>query len=305
MSVPGRPALQTSKSVGSENRPPIPQKEWSLVTFVWNRDCGTHFGAVLELLRGAQQIIRIVCPFIRKRACEELVDGNVFHEGISVRVLTQWAPAAFIRGVSELQALELLQRLGAQVRARASDLHAKVYIADSLEGLVTSANITHAGLHTNVECGIVTRGPDVELLVAQFDREWRLATEITEGDIIEAKRSLAQHSRRARALQKELNKLESGFARSVRVVRKRSYSNGGALVIELTPDERECILRPVHGRGGMQSLLRRLQENLRGHDLSLTPEDCERVVRYANTYGQGGFQNRLKPLAADIAACIE
>ena len=54
--------------------------------------------------------------------------------------------------------------------------------------------------------------------------------------------------------------------------------------------------RPLRGQGGYQSLLARLQSNMCGTRLRLTLEDCEKVVRYATQYGQGGFQERLRSI---------
>ncbi len=56
------------------------------------------------------------------------------------------------------------------------------------------------------------------------------------------------------------------------------------------------LSRPLRGQGGYQSLLARLQSNMNGTRLRLTRDDCERVVRYATQYGQGGFQERLRSI---------
>jgi hypothetical protein len=56
-------------------------------------------------------------------------------------------------------------------------------------------------------------------------------------------------------------------------------------------------LRPVNGKGGFQDVVR-LQQHLAGDTVFLTKVDqIERVSRYVNRYGKGGFQNRLKPAA--------
>ena len=68
------------------------------------------------------------------------------------------------------------------------------------------------------------------------------------------------------------------------------------LVAELTPDQVEYLSRPLRGQGGYQSLLARLQSNMNGTRLRLTLDDCEKVVRYASQYGQGGFQERLRSI---------
>ena len=64
----------------------------------------------------------------------------------------------------------------------------------------------------------------------------------------------------------------------------------------LTPAQVDFLQRPLRGQGGYQSLLARLQGNLDGNILRLTRTDCERVVRYATQYGEGGFQTRLQSI---------
>ena len=68
------------------------------------------------------------------------------------------------------------------------------------------------------------------------------------------------------------------------------------MLVELTADQIGFLELPVRGKGGHQSLLRRLQSNLSGKRLRLTRTDCERVVRYSKEYGQGGFQTRLRAI---------
>ena len=62
--------------------------------------------------------------------------------------------------------------------------------------------------------------------------------------------------------------------------------------------------KPVRGRGGFQNLLRTIQVGIDWTSgvLRISRLDGERVIRYAARYGGGGFQGRLGPLAAMIAA---
>jgi hypothetical protein len=61
----------------------------------------------------------------------------------------------------------------------------------------------------------------------------------------------------------------------------------------LTRDDVEQLMRPIRGRGGWQSLLRKLQRQLVGQVLSLTAVDIGRIERYRSRYGKGGWQSRL------------
>ena len=87
---------------------------------------------------------------------------------------------------------------------------------------------------------------------------------------------------------------------------------GMKICIELTQAQTRLLKRPIEGSGGWQSLLRLLQRRLEGQDLSLTPGEIARILRYKTRYGQGGFQDRLagvidraENLAREIIEALE
>jgi hypothetical protein len=56
----------------------------------------------------------------------------------------------------------------------------------------------------------------------------------------------------------------------------------------------------VMGNGGFQSLCRMLSARLQTTSvLRLDAAEFKRIVRYANHYGEGGFQSRLRRLASE------
>ncbi|MEP7308509.1 MAG: hypothetical protein ABJA98_23640 [Acidobacteriota bacterium] len=61
-----------------------------------------------------------------------------------------------------------------------------------------------------------------------------------------------------------------------------------------TPTEASIIRKPIRGQGGFQSLLRKLQHQLGGRQLDVSPVDVERLRRYSAAYGGGGFQRRTQ-----------
>lgn len=65
--------------------------------------------------------------------------------------------------------------------------------------------------------------------------------------------------------------------------------------IRLSPPEMSSLLRPVVGDGGFQTLLRKLQTqvDLRTQILRITSDDHEKMSRYKEKYGTGGFQDRI------------
>lgn len=56
----------------------------------------------------------------------------------------------------------------------------------------------------------------------------------------------------------------------------------------------EAINKPVNGIGGHQQLMNKLKSQLNGIKLKYDEDDFEKLQRYANDYGQGGFQGRFK-----------
>jgi hypothetical protein len=99
-------------------------------------------------------------------------------------------------------------------------------------------------------------------------------------------------------------KLDQVVARSIvahlRKDRVRIESNA-RLSIPLTDDEADKIRLRVAGEGGLQDLLRALQKQL-GKDnvLSVTTDQIERILRYSQSYGSGGFQGRLQGVLTEL-----
>ncbi len=69
------------------------------------------------------------------------------------------------------------------------------------------------------------------------------------------------------------------------------------IMMLLTPAEVEWLSRPIRGRGGFQSLLRALTRHRTGNIQRVPDHLAERIHRYANKYGEGGFQGRLHALS--------
>ena len=72
------------------------------------------------------------------------------------------------------------------------------------------------------------------------------------------------------------------------------------LIISLNTDEVSLLQKEVHGVGGFQSLLTKLQTKLRGNNLELDLNDIEMIARYVKQYGRGGFQGRLDGVLIEI-----
>lgn len=74
--------------------------------------------------------------------------------------------------------------------------------------------------------------------------------------------------------------------------------------VPLTKADREILSKDVRGQGGYQSLLRRLQNSIYDSELVLTTEDAERLIRSAASYGEGGFQRRLRAIMEKVRQAL-
>ena len=76
-----------------------------------------------------------------------------------------------------------------------------------------------------------------------------------------------------------------------------SQTNIAEFVVHLTGTEVSELLKEVDPQaGGFQALIATLQHQLDGNELKLTPQLVERVIRYVQDYGEGSFENRLRPV---------
>lgn len=118
--------------------------------------------------------IRVVCPFIKCRAAHRLLK---YGPPGKIQIITRFNLGDFGAGVSDVSALKMFLDNGAEVRG-VRNLHAKLYLFGQSRAVVTSANLTEAGLTRNHELGFVAR--DAEIVGAchtYFDDLWRRAGE--------------------------------------------------------------------------------------------------------------------------------
>ena len=105
----------------------------------------------------------VACPFIKRGVVEDLLNIADLDE---ITVITRFDMRDFVKGVSDVEALQLLVRAGADVRGM-QGLHAKAYVFGDQRAAVTSANLTKKGLTGNVEFGCLSGDPDFVVTCAQ------------------------------------------------------------------------------------------------------------------------------------------
>ena len=70
--------------------------------------------------------------------------------------------------------------------------------------------------------------------------------------------------------------------------------------VTLTKEDLEVLSKPVVGQGGFEDLLRKLQSSIRDGVLVVDKEIAERIIRYVDEYGCGGWQDRLQRIAEEL-----
>lgn len=76
------------------------------------------------------------------------------------------------------------------------------------------------------------------------------------------------------------------------------------VILELPREAVEELQGEPAGQGGFQSLFRKLKSQASAAELTLYPDDLERLARYSMQYGEGGFQNRLRMLLGEVARLL-
>lgn len=127
---------------------------------------------IREAARADRSSLRIVCPFIKTVAIRKLAEAV---NPDRIEVITRFRLADIYEGVSDIGALRFLLMNDAKVRG-VKNLHAKLYLFGESSALVTSANLTLAGMESNHELGFITSDPKlVRECRTYFDKLWARA----------------------------------------------------------------------------------------------------------------------------------
>jgi phosphatidylserine/phosphatidylglycerophosphate/cardiolipin synthase-like enzyme len=109
------------------------------------------------VIQSANRELLIATPYIKhveaSWVCDQL--GGHLDRNCRLRVLTDIRSDSILTGFLDLEALDLFHKRHTYTQVVSLPrLHAKVYIADACRALITSANLTPAGLDHNFEYGI-------------------------------------------------------------------------------------------------------------------------------------------------------
>jgi hypothetical protein len=107
----------------------------------------------MSLCAEARTSIKLCAPYVKATVMSDLL--NVRRNGVVASLVTRISLQDYHSKVSDLEPLHDILKNGGLV-FNCSNLHAKVYIFDDRKCIVTSANLTIAGLKRNAECGLLT-----------------------------------------------------------------------------------------------------------------------------------------------------
>lgn len=128
---------------------------------------------VHQLFKDAKEII-IVSPWIKYEALQWVINSDERNKPPDIRVLMVGAFRDFVSGASDIEVVKWLLEAEADLRL-VSNLHAKIYVADESQAIVTSANLTAPGFgfsHSNVEIGTLIDDSKAILKLKSVIEDW-------------------------------------------------------------------------------------------------------------------------------------
>lgn len=148
------------------------------IEFLNNHDPNSGYtgGKLDELFDQSTEEIFIVVPYISMNPLiNKISDSKVG----KVNILTRFSLHDFVTGASDLAVIKQLSMMGHVNIRYFSNLHAKVYLFDSKQAVITSANFTANGLFRNLEYGVLV-DEGIEQLSQELLELWGRAEAVNE-----------------------------------------------------------------------------------------------------------------------------
>ncbi|MDR2201680.1 MAG: phospholipase D-like domain-containing protein [Clostridiales bacterium] len=150
-----------------------------------------YYSEFLTLSANARRSVRLCAPFVKVDVITDIL--NVVQDNVKVDLITKVDLKSYHSNVSDIAALQSTLSRGGNVY-NCSNLHAKVYLFDDTNCIITSANLTTSGFQKNVECGVVTGESSLVGSAVNFFNQMVSTDdvgEITESNIAEIERILS------------------------------------------------------------------------------------------------------------------
>lgn len=139
----------------------------------------------LEKVANTKESLLLCAPFIKESTIKKII--KVLPKNIKLEIFTASIIGNFIKGASDISALLCLKENNATIY-NYQTIHAKVYMFDNKEAIITSGNLTHNGLNKNFEYGICTNESNViTSIINDYDKLKNSdnCTDISKGSTLE------------------------------------------------------------------------------------------------------------------------
>lgn len=104
-----------------------------------------------SMIKDSNEELFFVCPFIKEDITKKILE---FNDNLRIKILLNSNISNIYQNLTDFKAIKLLVKSGAEVRSM-PNLHAKMYIFDNKKAIITSSNLTNAGLNSNIEFGVL------------------------------------------------------------------------------------------------------------------------------------------------------
>ncbi|MEG2270444.1 MAG: phospholipase D-like domain-containing protein [Bacilli bacterium] len=112
----------------------------------------------LTLVQNSSKEVLLCAPYIKLDIVKDILRFK--NPLTKLEVITSSNIANFVNGSLDIEAIKTLLENGCNV-INYQNLHAKIYLFDSIRALITSANLTNNGLYHNYEYGVLIENDEV------------------------------------------------------------------------------------------------------------------------------------------------
>lgn len=109
---------------------------------------------LFDLVEQTEESLRFTSPYIKSKPVEKMISAK--GDDVSIECITSFKVMNYYRKSSDLKALNTILNNNGIIRNH-QPLHSKIYIFDETQAIVTSGNLTHGGLNTNYEYGVLIK----------------------------------------------------------------------------------------------------------------------------------------------------
>lgn len=126
---------------------------------------------LLEFVHNTKKELIICVPFFDYYSVNKVL--KKIHPKVKVKCLLGFSQNSLEEGGSNIDALRKIIVTPAVETKQITNLHAKTYISDCQKAIITSGNLTKAGILKNIEIGVFVEGKEVKSLHKKIMNYWK------------------------------------------------------------------------------------------------------------------------------------